>query len=1036
MKIILISDIHIRLYKRHDEYKAVFKKTFKEIDRILEKHPDSLICLGGDIVHNKTDMTPELTQLTSDFIKECANRTETIIILGNHDFNMSNPKRLDTLTPIIDALNHKNIHFLKKSCVKTIKEITFSVFSILDGADNWKYANQIKGKTKIALFHGPVITENSSNNYMIESTRAISINKFDGFDIVLLGDIHNHYFLNDAGTIAYPGSLIQQDHSESIDGHGILVWDVETKTAEHIEINNDYAYYTINVVNNLYTLPNKKLPKKKIRLRIKHENSSNDVIQDAIKKFGEKYEIVELRQEKNKNTVISRESKIKFGDSRKISYQNILISEFFKNNKNVSESDLEKLYKLNTDINNYLFSSTQVNRNILWTPIKLSFSNMFSYGENNEIDFTDFNGIYGINAPNFAGKSSLLDILCFVLYDKTTRTSKGNQIINYSKNTFECNFSFQYHEKIYNIKRRGTKNKNGAVRVDVDFWYEDEKGNVISLNGEDRDGTNKNIREYVGIYDDFVMTAFSSQYDNRSFVEKTQSDRKELLYQFLDISIYESLFKRAKELTKETTVLLKDYERKNLYKSISEINSKINYYNNMLSELNVIISNIDSEMVRTDLEIQKNRAEIINVNCNTSKEILLSEKNNILSKIEKIRKELLEKKLLIDRLSGNIEPNITYTDISHIESEIDTNELEYKKIQKKINEYKLELAHCIAQSDSLKSHEYDPNCQYCCNNKLVISATDAMKKIPNLTDEIEKCKTQISFFENIINSLNKSKSDIDTKNAIHHKNVKILSEIEKINNEISYLSNTQLAYDELFNKNSKDIIEFETNENIILKNSELEKEILEKNKLLNSLKLTLNKEITEYNNIKSKLSAFNKELEVYNKDLSKYTDLLASVNLYELYCDAMGRNSIPYMIMEKILPVIEQEVNELLIDIAPFSVKLYNTDDRYILADINYGNGKTWAVELTSGMERFIISLAFRIALTELTPLPKPTFLAIDEGFGVLDAENILSMSKLFDYLKTKYQFILVISHIDSMKDLSDNNIFIERTNGYSRIII
>ena len=56
MKIILISDIHIRLYKRHDEYKAVFKKTFKEIDRILEKHPDSLICLGGDIVHNKTDL--------------------------------------------------------------------------------------------------------------------------------------------------------------------------------------------------------------------------------------------------------------------------------------------------------------------------------------------------------------------------------------------------------------------------------------------------------------------------------------------------------------------------------------------------------------------------------------------------------------------------------------------------------------------------------------------------------------------------------------------------------------------------------------------------------------------------------------------------------------------------------------------------------------------------------------------------------------------------------------------------------------------
>ena len=44
----------------------------------------------------------------------------------------------------------------------------------------------------------------------------------------------------------------------------------------------------------------------------------------------------------------------------------------------------------------------------------------------------------------------------------------------------------------------------------------------------------------------------------------------------------------------------------------------------------------------------------------------------------------------------------------------------------------------------------------------------------------------------------------------------------------------------------------------------------------------------------------------------------------------------------------------------------------------------------------------------------------IDEGFGTLDSENLQSLFMLFTYLKTQFDFVMVISHIDSMRDVVD----------------
>ena len=94
-----------------------------------------------------------------------------------------------------------------------------------------------------------------------------------------------------------------------------------------------------------------------------------------------------------------------------------------------------------------------------------------------------------------------------------------------------------------------------------------------------------------------------------------------------------------------------------------------------------------------------------------------------------------------------------------------------------------------------------------------------------------------------------------------------------------------------------------------------------------------------------------------------------------------------------------------------------------------------WPIELTSGYERFVASLAMRVALTEISNLPKISALFVDEGFGTLDSENIVMMPTLFTVLKNYYDFILVVSHLDTIRDAVDKTIEITHEGGFAKVV-
>lgn len=191
-KIVHIADIHIRLTKRHDEYLTIFDKFYTELNKLKK---DTILFIGGDLFHSKTDLSPECIDICSTFLKKCADILPTILIAGNHDALLSNKSRLDSISPIVNTLNHTNLFYLKDSGIYKFENLLLNNYSVFDDVDSYITANDIDATDligidhKIAMFHGPLNGAVTDVGYKINN-RILSYKLFDGHDIVLLGDIH------------------------------------------------------------------------------------------------------------------------------------------------------------------------------------------------------------------------------------------------------------------------------------------------------------------------------------------------------------------------------------------------------------------------------------------------------------------------------------------------------------------------------------------------------------------------------------------------------------------------------------------------------------------------------------------------------------------------------------------------------------------------------------------------------------------------------------------------------------------------------
>jgi DNA repair exonuclease SbcCD ATPase subunit len=230
----------------------------------------------------------------------------------------------------------------------------------------------------------------------------------------------------------------------------------------------------------------------------------------------------------------------------------------------------------------------------------------------------------------------------------------------------------------------------------------------------------------------------------------------------------------------------------------------------------------------------------------------------------------------------------------------------------------------------------------------------------------------------------------------------------------------------------RDLEEYNKQLESIKFNKTLQSKIDELKIKLKNLEFNINQKTKRLQEVNLKISSLNLQIQQLMDSIDNIKKLEKEYEYYSLYIKSVSRDGIPYMVIKNIVPEIEREVNNILNQIVEFHVKI-ETDGKNIIPYIVYED-KSWLIEMSSGFERFISSLAIRVSLTNISNLPRPNFLTIDEGWGTMDAENLSQVKILFQFLKTNFDFVIIISHLDSIKDSVDGLVEIVKEGGFSSV--
>lgn len=211
--------------------------------------------------------------------------------------------------------------------------------------------------------------------------------------------------------------------------------------------------------------------------------------------------------------------------------------------------------------------------------------------------------------------------------------------------------------------------------------------------------------------------------------------------------------------------------------------------------------------------------------------------------------------------------------------------------------------------------------------------------------------------------------------------------------------------------------------------AKLEQNFLQERKELNDLRQELFEAKEEFAVARERAMQIDlKEKEIKTKK-EKWEKMQKEITIFEELAESLGKKGVQSMIIESVLPEIEQEADALLGKMTEgrMAVKIFTQKEKKTdgaiqeTLDIQIQDGHDLRpYEMFSGGEAFRINFAIRIALSKLLARragAKLQFLVIDEGFGTQDILGREYIVEAINSIRPDFKKILVITHIQEIKD-------------------
>lgn len=687
MKIAHLADIQIRFGSRHNEYRTVFKKLHEDLAKIK---PDRIV-VDGDINHHKINISPGSFELFSELLIGLARIAPTDIIIGNHDLNLQQLEQGDSISPIftlsklieqgssekiaytVNEDNKDSLDFNKKAIYyfpdsgfyRVAKDLVYGVYSMKDNKI-LTLEKKEPGVNYIALYHGQIYGARGDNGHIINGDNLVKISTFNNFDIVMLGDIHEYQTFREDESMAYCGSLIQQNYGESID-KGYLLWDIEKRSHERKYIPNDFGFAKITIakgekfeerIEHIKFSSNKKKTKVYVVWEDYEENFSQEKENQIVKLVKDRHgcEVVKVQFE-----TIIKDLIVTEGEEEIFKASEEYLKEFIENGSyNCSKEELKDLVALHRETNTILEISENDNVSSDWQLNKIEISNVFSFPvKSTTIDLDRLGGITGVFGKNYNGKSNFIKALVWGFYKEILGGGNPTFITNiytdsnkgYVKIWITIDGKKYYIERTVKTTRKkdGTSsNSYGVIYKTLEFEYDDE-GNLDNEKWDNEKSDEKTaeknevsnlIERAIGTFDDFTKSSLQTQGGKDDYLSMSQQPKNTLISKYMGLEAYNLRYDYRNDFFKDIKKKQKELgDKVEIEQKIKDLvlskDEKTKDYDNTSSEKKKASDNrdkTDGEILELTKKLEKREEyELIEGDCDEISSQIENYKNKISS---------------------------------------------------------------------------------------------------------------------------------------------------------------------------------------------------------------------------------------------------------------------------------------------------------------------------------------------------------------------------------------------------------------------
>ncbi len=705
-------------------------------------------------------------------------------------------------------------------------------------------------------------------------------------------------------------------------------------------------------------------------------------------------------------------------------------------------------------------------------PLKLTLKNFLCYRDN--LPTLDLEGIQlaCLCGQNGHGKSALLDAITWALWGKA-RGKSQDDLIHHGLNEMQIDLEFLARDTRYKVVRRHTRSVRGGRQGATDLQLQVSHDDGFSpITGNTLRESQAHIERLIGMdYDTFINSAFLLQGRADEFTNKPPGERKEVLAKVLDLGYYDALQDLAKEEAQK-----RSRDAAEIVGSLQLMRQEVARREEYQAELEQVTASLAQvtarlETQRQELDALKTRVEAMRSESSHLAELerrihSMGEDNSYFQEELKKRHSTIEQYQWLIQDKAGTAPSIQeklvqyrqrMEELAKEDQEIAQRRTSLQKLAERLGQLKAQASlvkdegqELRSKLELLESSQGEARCPLC-NSELGPEGCQHLAQ--NYTVQIEEKRRLYLENQTALQTLEKEKENLERElSSREGASLTARKEIERAiangEREMEAFYNSQqetqkllpqaqealARAQEMAQRRQEELAQAKvTHQQIgteMTQLPQLERTLEAAQASLSEVERQREGLVSRQGYLEGQLSRMERlsqEMAVEEKKLKSLND---EAGIYQELVHALGKQGVQAMLIETVLPRLEEEANTYLGRMTDnrMSVKLETQRERKSrrgdpietleikisdeLGPRNY--------EMFSGGEAFRINLALRIALSKVLAhrrgAPLPT-LFIDEGFGTQDAAGRERIMDVIRAIESDFQKIIVITHMDELKE-------------------